>query len=247
MLNFYLKGSALIMDYNPSAVKHNNSVRKRINVLIIAVIYSLYVFIAYMLLNVFITYLFKVIVMLPSIVTNKPATNMDFKFCYLLNSGHMPVFIVLTIAVLMMSTFGRKLILSSSQKIYSLLPFEVTKSTIDGTSDWLPQKEYSRVFYKVSKEDSKPLKCGMVLATDDKNYYLEEDNVHTFVIGTTASGKTQTLVLPSIRTIIICKIPESFLTVDYKGEILENTYYSLKENGYNYFVLNLRDPSRSSC
>lgn len=145
---------------NPVKAESHKKISKLILSGLTFLMYCLYVFIAVMLLNSLINYFFKIIVMLPSIVSNRPAQDMGFKMQYLLSAnGHMPGYIILMLAVLMMSTFGRRLVLSSAQKIYSMLPFEVTKSTVDGSSKWKKAKDYKACFEQIDNGAEHPPKC----------------------------------------------------------------------------------------
>lgn len=231
---------------NPKYAKKKKLINSAILYSLASVMYCVYVAVAVMIVNLIFNYLFKLIVILPSIVKSKPIPCVNFKLQYLFGtSGIVPGSVVFIIAALLTAVCGRKIVMSSAQKIYSLLPFEITKSTVHGMSRFAKDSEIKKYFSMVGKGD-KSDKCGVVLAEDKHHLYIESKNVHTFVIGTTSSGKTQTIVLPSLNTIINCDVPESFVAPDFKGELFENTYYSIKENGYDYYVLNFHDPSRSS-
>lgn len=84
-------------------------------------------------------------------------------------------------------------------------------------------------------------KSGIILAYENGKYYIDCETIHSLIIGTTRSGKGQTFVLPMIRHIALSKSKHSMVLNDPKGELLENTYKLLKDNGYNVVVLNLRD------
>ena len=86
---------------------------------------------------------------------------------------------------------------------------------------------------------------GIMVAMKGKKVYLDTENIHTLVIGTTRSGKGQLVILPLIYTISTVEEKQSFITNDMKGDALESTYSILEENGYNVYVLNLDDATRS--
>lgn len=69
--------------------------------------------------------------------------------------------------------------------------------------------------------------------------------VHTYTGGETGSGKTTRFAMQSIRALSSMKSKPSFLVVDIHGELVENLYAHLKENGYTVRILNCDDPSRS--
>lgn len=89
-------------------------------------------------------------------------------------------------------------------------------------------------------------KSGLPIALVKDELYISPDTVHSLIIGTTRSGKGQTFVLPSIRQIAMSKAKHSLVLNDPKGELLENTYKILIEEGYSVYVLNLRDTNKSS-
>ncbi len=69
--------------------------------------------------------------------------------------------------------------------------------------------------------------------------------VHTYTEGETGAGKTTRFVIQSIRALSCMKSKPSFLITDIHGEIIENLYLHLKEQGYNIRILNCDDPDRS--
>ncbi len=70
--------------------------------------------------------------------------------------------------------------------------------------------------------------------------------IHTLVIGTTGSGKTQQYIDPTIQIMSSTKTKPSFVISDPKGELYEHHYNKLKKEGYDIKVFNLRDPFSSS-
>ena len=69
--------------------------------------------------------------------------------------------------------------------------------------------------------------------------------IHTYTGGETGAGKTSRFAMQSIRALSCLKGKPSFLVMDIHGELVENLYAHLKENGYDIRVLNCDDPSRS--
>ena len=69
--------------------------------------------------------------------------------------------------------------------------------------------------------------------------------VHTYTGGETGSGKTSRFAMQSIRALSSMKGKPSFLVMDIHGELVENLYTHLKENGYDIRILNCDDPSHS--
>lgn len=69
---------------------------------------------------------------------------------------------------------------------------------------------------------------------------------HALVIGTTGTGKTQVLADPTIRILAHSKEKPSMILADPKGELYEDNYNILIEEGYDVQVLNLDNPYISS-
>jgi len=83
------------------------------------------------------------------------------------------------------------------------------------------------------------------LYADSDAVFIEHTDTHSLTIGSTGSKKTRLIGMPSLFTYI--KAGESFVTTDPKAELYEKMYPLLKENDYNIFVLNLREPGSSNC
>ncbi len=82
-------------------------------------------------------------------------------------------------------------------------------------------------------------KSGIPLTYDDNNLYLDTKDHHTLVIGSTGSGKTQSVVLPQIK--LAMYTGESLIIKDNNGEIYERVGKHLEDNGYKVLAYNLQD------
>lgn len=107
------------------------------------------------------------------------------------------------------------------------LEFYTSDELQEVTADWFPLCCY------------KDEKTGKVV------YGGRPKVIHTYTEGETGSGKTTRFVMQSIRALSSLKEKPSFFIVDIHGEIIENLYSHLKENGYDVKVLNCDNPSRS--
>lgn len=86
---------------------------------------------------------------------------------------------------------------------------------------------------------------GIVIdETDEKTFYCITNDQHTLINGSTNSGKTRSLVLPSLCTLALAG--ESIIATDAKGEINAYTSEFLKNMGYKVTVLNFTDTSLSN-
>lgn len=104
---------------------------------------------------------------------------------------------------------------------------------------------YSAAELQSVDEDWFPLCCykdsgdGHVIFGGRKNIF------HTYTEGETGAGKTTRFVMQAILALSSLKVKPSFVIVDIHGEIIENLYNHLKENGYNIKILNCDNPQRS--
>ncbi len=111
---------------------------------------------------------------------------------------------------------------------------------------------------------------GIPLHVDKKKkyFYVDMEQNHNLIYGTTGAGKSQTSVLPAID--LLSRLPletekeliargvtdsnllnqakyaqESMIINDVKGELFTNSYHLLKNRGYRIQVLNLKHPYHS--
>lgn len=107
-------------------------------------------------------------------------------------------------------------------------------------SRWTTVEELKSKLTKISY-DSEIKKSGIPMMYDENNLYIKDDETHTMVIGSTGSGKTQSIMLPQLRLAI--KAQESFIVHDVKGEIYDILSGELKKQNYNTIVINLDNPT----
>ncbi len=107
-------------------------------------------------------------------------------------------------------------------------------------SRWATVEELKSKLTPVSY-DSEIKKSGIPMMYDDNSLYIKDDEAHTMVIGSTGSGKTQSILLPQLRLAI--KAQESFVVHDVKGEIYDTLSGELKKQNYNTIVINLDNPT----
>lgn len=118
---------------------------------------------------------------------------------------------------------------------------------IKGRERFMNEKELDDLLYSFPINNMESAeKSGIILALQDGRYYVDAETIHSLIIGTTRSGKGQTFVLPMVRHIALSKAKHSMVLNDPKGEILENSYDMLVNNGYEVRVINLRDTDKSS-
>ncbi len=87
--------------------------------------------------------------------------------------------------------------------------------------------------------------AGIPLINTGKDIWVDNGEYHNLVIGSTGSGKTETVVKPMVN--LLAKKGESMVITDPKGEIYKYSAEYLKEQGYNIIVLNFRDPTNGNA
>lgn len=80
---------------------------------------------------------------------------------------------------------------------------------------------------------------GLPISYDDNYLYISDRVNHSLIIGSTGSGKTQTITLPLLE--IANKAEESVVVHDTTNELYETTKDRFKENGYKIIRLNFDD------
>lgn len=120
------------------------------------------------------------------------------------------------------------------------------KKSSDGYSSWAKDKDIKE---QSGIEKVDPLAdtldaAGIPLINNGKEMWVDNGEYHSLVIGSTGSGKTQTVVKPMVN--LLAKKGESMIITDPKGEIYKYSASYLKEKGYKIIVLNFREPNRGN-
>lgn len=116
-----------------------------------------------------------------------------------------------------------------------------------GYSRWSTEKEIKADsgVVKVDPKADKLEAAGVPLINNGKEIWVDNSEYHNLVIGSTGSGKTQTVVKPMVN--LLAKKGESMIITDPKGEIYKYAATALKERGYKIIVLNFREPSHGNA
>lgn len=115
-----------------------------------------------------------------------------------------------------------------------------------GYSRWAKEKEIKaeEAVVMVTPGQEYSDAAGVPLILNDKEAWVDNGEYHTLVIGSTGSGKTQTVIKPTVK--LLAKAGESMIITDPKGEIYEATANMLRDKGYDVQILNFRDPQNGS-
>ena len=116
----------------------------------------------------------------------------------------------------------------------------------DGYSKWANEKDIKNEenVVKVNPLSETLDAAGITLINNGKEIWVDNGEYHNLVIGSTGSGKTQTIVKPMVN--LLAKKGESMIITDPKGEIYKYSASYLKERGYRIIVLNFREPQRGN-
>ncbi len=116
-----------------------------------------------------------------------------------------------------------------------------------GYSRWSTEKEIKNDagIVKVDPKAETVSAAGIPLINNGKEIWVDNGEYHNLVIGSTGSGKTQTVVKPMVN--LLAKKGESMIITDPKGEIYRYAATALKERGYKIIVLNFREPLKGNA
>ena len=120
-----------------------------------------------------------------------------------------------------------------------------TEKKLDGYSKWCDAKTMKKELKKIEAIAPRANAGGIPLINDGKHLWVDDSEYHNLIIGSTGSGKTQTVIFPLVQ--VLAKHGESMIITDPKGEIYEKTSQMLRSRGYNIVLLNFRNPARGNA
>jgi len=121
-----------------------------------------------------------------------------------------------------------------------------TNSELRRTYKYIPYEP--KVWRKKAKQENLNLPQGVILGVKKKNgidyAMVDDDDVHTLMIGAAGCGKTAFWLYPNLE--YACASGMSWLALDSKGDLARN-YGTIAKNcyGYHVSVIDLRNPTRS--
>ena len=105
-------------------------------------------------------------------------------------------------------------------------------------SKWTTREEMKKRTKPVNLETGVE-KSGLPVMYDDKNLYIDTEETHNLLIGSTGSGKTQAVILPLLKLSMMAK--ESIVVNDPNGEIYKRTAKKFNEEGYKVIAIDFND------
>ena len=103
---------------------------------------------------------------------------------------------------------------------------------------WLSKEEMKKNLEEINLSQTIE-KAGIPLIYENDRLYISSKEAHTLIIGSTGSGKTQGIILPSLN--LSMKKKESIIINDSKGDLYERTATEAEKQGYQVVVINLED------
>ena len=105
---------------------------------------------------------------------------------------------------------------------------------------FMTQEEMKEKYNSVSLDGKETCNAaGVPLLVSDKKVYIDTEDNHTIIFGSTGSKKTRLFGMPTVE--LLSRAGESFIVTDPKGEIYERSSAQAAARGYQIFCLNLRD------
>lgn len=124
-------------------------------------------------------------------------------------------------------------------------------SSLYGNSEWQTQKEMDKNYKAIRWDEisTTPDAEGFLISTrlngDGSITANRCQNAHALMLATTRVGKTKYWLSPSIQYLGRCPNKPSIFVSDPKGELYDDNSALLKSLGYNIFVFNLNEPTKS--
>lgn len=86
---------------------------------------------------------------------------------------------------------------------------------------------------------------GLPISHYNHQYFIDRTTSHAEIVGTSRSGKDETIAIPMIDNISRANEKASMLINDSKGEMYAASYETLRKRGFDVEVLNLLEPLQS--
>lgn len=108
------------------------------------------------------------------------------------------------------------------------------------TTRFMTQEEMKGKLFGVPLEDNGSCEAaGIPLLVSNNTVYIDVEDNHTIIFGTTGSKKTRLFGMPAVE--MLSRAGESFVVTDPKGEIYERSAANAAARGYQIYCMNLRD------
>lgn len=109
---------------------------------------------------------------------------------------------------------------------------------------WADRRELEKRLIRIDLEEEKYPASGLPLLSDGRVAYVNSDDSHGLIMGSTGSKKSRLLAMPMME--IFARSGESVIVTDPKGELYDRTSGLFAKEGYRIQVINLREPHFSN-
>lgn len=107
-------------------------------------------------------------------------------------------------------------------------------------SRWATEEEFKKKLKEINVKSIVD-KSGIPLMYNNNSLFIDDVLSHNLVIGSTGSGKTQSIILPILR--LAMKANESFVINDTDGTLYKRLGNKLKEESYKVIAINMDNPT----
>lgn len=123
-----------------------------------------------------------------------------------------------------------------------------TEQYFDGR--WLTQKEMDKKYCGCTWSNLREQRSGIPLRAavvgGQLHINMLQNEWQTLIIGTTGSGKTSAIIIPTIQILSTTKNKPTLIISDPKGELWTKNVHKLIKEGYDIRVFNIREPYKST-
>lgn len=127
-----------------------------------------------------------------------------------------------------------------------LIKAKINNENEYGSARFSSFQEINKNFKKEKVSNIKEAGFPIWYSRDNNFVWFDKNTPHYVYLGSTGSGKSVTAVIPTCTFIANAKIKRSVFITDPKGEIFQTTSKMFKDNGYNIFTIDFRNPELSN-
>ena len=127
-----------------------------------------------------------------------------------------------------------------------IMKVKVGNSNEYGSARFSSFSEIKKNFSKEKVSNINEVGFPIWYSKDNKYVWFDKETPHYVYLGSTGSGKSVTAVIPTCAFISSAKKKRSVFITDPKGEIFNATSKMFKDNGYNIFTIDFRNPELSN-
>ena len=138
------------------------------------------------------------------------------------------------IAPVMVFYIGTVIVVFSSLNSYFFerekgIGFSSSPKKEKGYSRWASDKEFKKILKKVNPKSPTSDVAGIPLINNGKEIWVDDGEWHNLVIGSTASGKTESIVQPMVKTLANLKVEgKTLILLPERNENVQKSARNIK-------------------